>query len=127
MSETPTFLPREGSPTINVNIRTEPRKPKPPKEGGGFDKSDDTVARMWKDQMREDDRTNGDERGGDGEPTRDASYYEETGTVEAIYTNTTTTIEYDVVKCADFILDKGIWVRNMPEEIKRVNPDFVPT
>eukprot|EP00520_Triparma_pacifica_P000092 CAMPEP_0118635842 /NCGR_PEP_ID=MMETSP0785-20121206/2291_1 /TAXON_ID=91992 /ORGANISM="Bolidomonas pacifica, Strain CCMP 1866" /LENGTH=70 /DNA_ID=CAMNT_0006526901 /DNA_START=389 /DNA_END=601 /DNA_ORIENTATION=+ len=38
-----------------------------------------------------------------------------------------TTIEYDVVKCADFKEDKGRWVRYMPEEIKRANPDFVPT
>jgi len=47
--------------------------------------------------------------------------------VERIEIATTTTIEYDVVKCADFVLDQGSWVRNMPEEIKRLNPDFVPT
>jgi len=118
MSEEPTFLPREGSPTINVNIRTEQRKPKP--VAGVVDKS---AGGMWKDQIREDGYDDGD----DGGPGRDASYYEETGIVEAVSTNTTTTIEYDVVKCADFVLDKGCWVRNMPEEIKRVNPDFVPT
>lgn len=38
-----------------------------------------------------------------------------------------TTVEYDVVKCADFIEDKGCWVRNMPEEIRLANPDFVPS
>ena len=107
MSDEPTFLPREGSPTINVNIRTEPRRP----EAG--------IGRMWKDQIQDDEK--------DEEPRRDAGYYEETGTIEAVKTNTTTTIEYDIVKCADFALDKGCWVRNMPDEIKRVNPDFVPT
>ena len=134
MSEEPTFLPREGSPTINVNIRTEQRRPRP--KAGVVDKSAGTgtgtgvgvgVGGMWKDQIRENGNDDdGDDDDGD-EPVRDASYYEETGTVEAVSTNTTTTIEYDIVKCADFVLDKGCWVRNMPEEIKRVNPDFVPT
>ena len=129
MSEEPTFLPREGSPTINVNIRTEQRRPRP--KAGVVDKSAGTGGvgggGMWKDQIRENGNDDdGDDDDGD-EPVRDASYYEETGTVEAVSTNTTTTIEYDIVKCADFVLDKGCWVRNMPEEIKRVNPDFVPT
>mmetsp|Transcript_8990 Transcript_8990/g.22259 ORF Transcript_8990/g.22259 Transcript_8990/m.22259 type:complete len:188 (-) Transcript_8990:1313-1876(-) len=106
MSKDPTFLPREGSPTIQVNIRTEPRKSEP-----------GSSPRMWKDHLEEEQ----------DEPKKDASYYEETGTIETVKTNTTTTIEYDIVKCADFVLDKGCWVRNMPEEIRRVNPDFVPT
>jgi len=110
MSEDPTFLPREGSPTIQVNIRTEPRKSE---SGAG--------PRMWKNQIMDED----DEE--DDEPKKDASYYEETGTIETVKTNTTTTIEYDIVKCADFVLDKGCWIRNMPDEIRRVNPDFVPT
>jgi len=37
-----------------------------------------------------------------------------------------TTYEYDVVECADYVEDRGSWVRNMPEEIKIANPDFVP-
>ena len=37
------------------------------------------------------------------------------------------TYEYDVVACEDFVEDKGCWVRNMPEEIRLANPDFVPT
>jgi len=123
MSETPTFLPREGSPTINVNIRTEQRRPKP--TAGIIDKaasSKSSGGGMWKDQIATDDDNDDDD-----EPARDARYYEETGTVEAVRTNTTTTIEYDVVACADFVLDKGCWVRNMPDEIRKVNPDFVPT
>jgi hypothetical protein len=38
-----------------------------------------------------------------------------------------TTTEYDVVACESFVEDKGAWVRNMPEEIRKANPDFVPT
>ena len=37
------------------------------------------------------------------------------------------TTEYDVVECADFVQDNGRWVRLMPEDIKRLNPDFVPS
>ncbi len=113
MSEEPTFLPREGSPIINVNIRTEQRKSK---MGNSENKP-----RMWKDQIQDEEEEEVNE------PKRDAKYYEETGTIETVKTNTTTTIEYDIVKCADFLFDKGCWVRNMPEEIKRVNPDYVPT
>lgn len=36
------------------------------------------------------------------------------------------TVEYDVVACQDFKEDRGRWVRLMPEEIRAVNPDFVP-
>jgi len=36
-------------------------------------------------------------------------------------------LEYDVVACDDFVEDKGCWVRNMPEEIRLSNPDFVPS
>lgn len=35
-------------------------------------------------------------------------------------------LEYDVVKCEDFVEEIGCWVRNMPEEIRIANPDFVP-
>lgn len=38
-----------------------------------------------------------------------------------------TSYEYDVIECEDFTLDKGAWVKNMPEEIRVANPDFVPT
>ena len=29
-----------------------------------------------------------------------------------------TTYEFDVIKCEDYIEDKGCWIRNMPQEIK---------
>ncbi|GMH57509.1 hypothetical protein TL16_g02400, partial [Triparma laevis f. inornata] len=38
-----------------------------------------------------------------------------------------TTVEYDVVACADFVPEQDRWINNMPEEIKLKNPDFVPT
>jgi len=37
------------------------------------------------------------------------------------------TYEYDVVECDDFVEERDSWVKNMPEEIRRANPDFVPT
>ena len=38
-----------------------------------------------------------------------------------------TTYEYDVVECQDYDEDMGVWVRNMPEEIRKANPDFIPS
>lgn len=119
MSEKPTFLPREGSPTINVNIRTEPKE----KPGEG------AMARMWKDQQVPAGKEGNDEdypANLDENVTDDPTNFPP-GYIEPVSTNTITTIEYDVVKCADFLLDKGCWVRNMPDEIRKVNPDFVPT
>lgn len=43
------------------------------------------------------------------------------------YEMSDTSVEYDVVKCEDFVSDPGRWVRYMPEEIRLANPDFVPT
>lgn len=114
MSEKPTFLPREGSPTINVNIRTEPKG----KTG---------EARMWKDQQLPAGQAENENLPYLDENTADDPTNFPPGYVEPVSTNTITTIEYDVVKCADFVLDKGCWVRNMPDEIRKVNPDFVPT
>lgn len=37
------------------------------------------------------------------------------------------TYEYDVVKCEDYAEDPGCWIRNMPQEIRDANPEFVPT
>lgn len=38
-----------------------------------------------------------------------------------------TTYEYDVVACEDYEENIGMWIRNMPEEIRSANPDFVPS
>jgi hypothetical protein len=102
MTENPTFEPREGSPTIHVNIRTirtsEDRQAE--------------VQRMWKEHQQETERALA--RGqDDGEEKYDL--------------DPQVTYEYDVVACDDFVQDKGSWVRNMPDEIRRANPDFVPS
>lgn len=129
MSEEPTFLPAEGSPTIQVNIRTEPKRGV---VGDGGDSDDTTVARLWKDQHKPQHEDAGEEEhnGSSAAPTQPLPPVVASGgtAIESVVvTNTTTTIEYDVVACADFVLEQGCWARNMPDEIRRVNPDFVPT
>jgi Hypothetical chloroplast protein Ycf34 len=49
--------------------------------------------------------------------------------IPIVVPETTTSIEYDVVlvACQDYIEDIGCWIRNMPDEIRLANPDFVPT
>lgn len=111
MTENPTFEPREGSPTIHVNVRTI------------RDKSDrqGEIARMWKDHKAETERAmkSRQEQGNDtDEPLYGETKYD---------LSPVTTYEYDVVKCEDFVSDPGCWVRNMPEEIRLANPDFVPS
>lgn len=108
MTENPTFEPREGSPTIEVNIRT-------------IRNSDDRqreIERMWREHKAETERAM--ETQGDDE---DTPLFGET----KYDLSPVTTYEYDVVECEDFLSDRGCWVRNMPEEIRLANPDFVPS
>eukprot|EP00751_Fragilariopsis_kerguelensis_P005741 CAMPEP_0170796782 /NCGR_PEP_ID=MMETSP0733-20121128/25120_1 /TAXON_ID=186038 /ORGANISM="Fragilariopsis kerguelensis, Strain L26-C5" /LENGTH=149 /DNA_ID=CAMNT_0011147319 /DNA_START=190 /DNA_END=639 /DNA_ORIENTATION=+ len=149
MTDTPTFLPREGSPTIQVNIRTE--------------KVDEEDMIMWKDRIAQQQQAidmeqqhqdylafnNNNNNSTINNSSRNAfattttSNTTTTTTTDSNSTNifdnstfvavsptptkTKTTIEYDVVKCADFVLEKHCWMKNMPDEIKRVNPEFVPS
>ena len=155
MTETPTFLPREGSPTIQVNIRTE--------------KVNEEDMIMWKDRIAQQQQAldmeqqhqeylalNNNNKNSTIDSTNNNNTAIATTTISNTTTTTTTTttdstnsnsingssnfvavsptptktkttIEYDVVKCADFVLEKHCWMNNMPEEIKRVNPDFVPS
>jgi hypothetical protein len=111
LTNDPTFTPRRGSPRMHVTTR-------PPTE--------QDWTKFWQTQEGVKDET----------AARAAAYLEEDdnsadGTTPAKVRLSAAslpapTTEYDVVKCADFILDEGIWIRNMPEEIKRVNPNFVP-
>jgi Hypothetical chloroplast protein Ycf34 len=94
MTEAPTFTPRDGSPTIHVNVRTLDRNPQNENEG---------------------DMNNG---GDGGNPLESFS---------PMITAPAVTYEYDVVACQDFVEDHNCWVRNMPEAIRIVNPDFVPS
>eukprot|EP00525_Craspedostauros_australis_P004664 CAMPEP_0198123780 /NCGR_PEP_ID=MMETSP1442-20131203/38345_1 /TAXON_ID= /ORGANISM="Craspedostauros australis, Strain CCMP3328" /LENGTH=153 /DNA_ID=CAMNT_0043783047 /DNA_START=220 /DNA_END=681 /DNA_ORIENTATION=+ len=99
MTENPTFTPRDGSPTIHVNIRNA--------------RADDETQRMWREHASETEKA---QANGDvlvGETKYDLGSH--------------TTMEYDVVGCQDFVQDQDAWVRNMPEEIRLANPYFVPT
>ena len=114
MSEHPTFTPRNGSPTIHVNVRTNRSK-----------NADEEMARLRREHASETERAQ--EKLG-GENAAAAAAAEGTLHGEKVYNFApVTTIEYDVVACQDFVLDKGCWVRNMPEEIRKANPGFVPT
>lgn len=77
---------------------------------------------MWdehEDQTRQAEESFGDSTGGaEDAPLFGEKQYDLSGM---------TTYEYDVVECDDFLEDRDTWVRNMPEEIRIANPDFVPT
>lgn len=102
MTERPTFEPRNGSPTIHVNIRTVRTDADRAAE----------LRRMWREHPQETER---------------AMAREETHGEETYDLSPQVTYEYDVVACEDFVLDKGCWVRNMPPEIREANPNFVPS
>lgn len=104
MTDDPTFTPREGTPTIHVNVRTV--------------KQDDLVKRIIEEHQAEEENAENSQKGEDEEALHGKTVYD---------MSSATTIEYDVVACEDFVEDKGCWVRNMPEEIKAANPNFVPT
>lgn len=118
MTEDPSFTPREGSPTIHVNIRTV-----------RTEEQEETQRRMWKEHAAETQRA--EEKAAASKDEADASNANESDNNlhgETVYDLTpVTTYEYDVVACEDYVEDKGCWVRNMPEEIRLANPDFVPT
>jgi hypothetical protein len=109
MTNDPTFEPREGSPTIHVNVRTIRNTEDRQRE----------VERMWREHKEETQKAmeNSDNDDDDG-PLYGETKYDLTPV---------TTYEYDVVKCQDFVSDPGCWVRNMPQEIREANPDFVPS
>ena len=118
INENPTFTPAEGSPTIHVNVRTL--------------RDEQVMARVWKEhkdetaraeqkaaQVQKNDNNNNNESTPSQQPLHGETVYD--------LSPQKTTVEYDVVACQDFVEDMGCWVRNMPEEIKKANPDFVPT
>ena len=108
INKNPTWEPRNGSPTIQVHIRPD-----------GDRTVENELGRMWdehEDQTRRAEEASGG-AGGD-EPLFGETQYDLSGT---------TSYEYDVVECEDFEESRDAWVRNMPEEIRIANPDFVPT
>ena len=100
MAENPTFKPREGSPSINVHIRT---------------------VRNEFEKQRMDNEMDEQEKAFLGEKEQQLSPSTSAYELSEVMT------EYDVVACEDYDEDMGAWVRNMPEEIRLANPDFVPT
>mmetsp|Transcript_31859 Transcript_31859/g.66969 ORF Transcript_31859/g.66969 Transcript_31859/m.66969 type:complete len:198 (+) Transcript_31859:108-701(+) len=109
INKSPTWEPRNGSPTIEVHIRPDANT-----------KAENELGKMWgehEDQTRQAEEAV--ETNGKGDvPLFGEKQYDLSGT---------TSYEYDVVECEDFIQDKDKWVRNMPDEIRIANPDFVPT
>lgn len=108
MTENPSFMPQDGSPTIHVNVRTIRTEEDRKKE----------AERMWSEHQSETERA---------EAVADPDSDESLVGAQKYDLGSATTYEYDVVKCADYDHDPGCWVRNMPEEIKLANPDFVPS
>ncbi len=135
MNEQPQFTPKDGSPTIHVNIRTNREK-------------EDEMGRLWSEHIEqtklaeekakkeEEEEANmalKEKKGGHEDDTTKKSSVtrnREDGKLvgeEKYDLSVKTTYEYDVVACEDYVEDIGCWVRNMPEEIRLANPDFVPT
>jgi hypothetical protein len=114
INSTPDWEPRNGSPTINVHIR------------GDEDKTTkNELDRMWKEHEEETRRAeeafaeaNNDQHADQDTALFGKTQYDLSGT---------TTYEYDVIECEDFVEEKDMWVKNMPEEIRLANPNFVPT
>lgn len=106
MTEEPGFTPRDGSPTIHVNLRSALTYAR-------NNNDNDEMKRLWREYKEEEESAAHND--GVGQKKYDMSNVGEV------------TYEYDVVKCADYQEDLGCWVRHMPAEIRLANPDFVPT
>ena len=109
MTENPTFEPRDGSPTIHVNVRTTRVK-----DDNGMTEFE----RMMQEHEQETKLAEARQVNAANTPLHGNTKYDLTPM---------TTYEYDVVACADYVEDMGCWVRNMPQAIKDANPNFVPT
>ena len=109
INNNPSWEPRDGSPTIQVHIRPDTNK-----------QNEIALDKMWEeheDQTRQAEEAAKETNGGDF-PLMGEKQYDLSGT---------TSYEYDVIACEDFVEEKDMWVNNMPEEIRIANPDFVPT
>jgi hypothetical protein len=117
MTKTPTFTPRNGSPTIHVNIRTSRQ---------GSEAGDDVTARIWSEHEAQ--QQIAEERAAQKGTDVEQEVMTAAGGAGGDYDlSVQTTYEYDVVACEDFAEERNAWVKNMPDEIRKVNPDFVPT
>ena len=114
INKTPNWEPRDGSPTINVHIRPDEDKT-----------TENELGKMWQEHEEETRRAE--------ESYAESNDGKQVDEDEALFGSTqydlsgTTSYEYDVIECDDFVEQKDMWVKNMPEEIRLANPDFVPT
>ena len=153
LTPTPDFMPREGSPKITVAIRREDEDdariawnaireslwvsgehhtaagespnglPRPSSEEGPTSGASGGEAAASTAAAGEGDR--GGVRGQEEEGGEDYDHSRHLEMAALAIPKFTT--EYDVVACADYVVDNGRWVRLMPEEIRQLNPDFVPS
>eukprot|EP00985_Skeletonema_marinoi_P005725 scaffold2485_cov130-Skeletonema_marinoi.AAC.3 len=115
INKTPTWEPRDGSPTINVHIRPDEDKT-----------TEDELGKMWQEHEEETRRAEesyAESNDGKHAEEEDAALF---GSTQYDLSGTTS-YEYDVIECEDFVEQKDMWVKNMPDEIRLANPDFVPT
>lgn len=114
INKKPDWEPRDGSPTINVHIRPDEDKT-----------TKNELDKMWAEHEEETRRAE--------ESYAESNSGQNADEDTALFGDTqydlsgTTTYEYDVIECEDFVEEKDMWVKNMPEEIRLANPDFVPT
>ena len=111
INKSPTWEPRNGSPTIQVHIR--------PDVNGKIQQEIGQMRNEHDNETRRAEEMSSNSQGGEEDvPLFGEKQYDLRGT---------TSYEYDVVECEDFVLSKDNWVLNMPEEIRIANPNFVPT
>jgi hypothetical protein len=111
----PTFTPRDGSPTIHVNIRTIDDRSSLIDASSDYRwNTHDVKSRVWSEETKR-------------AQSKQGTTTEKLEIGETIIPISTTYTEYDVVACADYVEDMNCWIRNMPDEIKRANPNFVPS
>ena len=114
INKDPKFTPCDGSPTIHVNIRTNRE-------------NDDEIGRLWSEHVEETRKAEETSASASTAAATASPEDERLFGKEKYDLSVKTTYEYDVVACEDFVEENGCWVRNMPEEIKLANPNFVPT
>ena len=86
MTESPTFEPQDGAPTIHVNIRTVTKEDRQRE-----------IDRMFHEHEAETERAKATQNKEDGRLVGTTTYD----------LGSSTTYEYDVVKCADYTEDLG--------------------
>jgi hypothetical protein len=134
LNDNPTFVPRNGSPTLEVHIRPVSNNDKDLRKGNQIwkelNKQETTKSTKHPNLLQEQQQQiigeNKQDQQQQGPLLMGGTKDDDTSPLLSI-TTTMTTYEYDVVACADFVLDQGCWIRNMPEEIRLANPTFVPS